>query len=107
MCGRFTLAADPADIQIHFGLEQPPTLTNRYNISLAQLVAVIAPKQDPTKRGLALLKWGLVPYWSHDGKPGPINARCETVAGLSSFSDTFRHRRCCIPATGFYEWRTR
>jgi putative SOS response-associated peptidase YedK len=56
-------------------------------------------------RGLALLKWGLVPYWSNDGKPGPINARCETVAGLSSFSDAFKHRRCIIPATGFYERR--
>ena len=42
--------------------------------------------------------------WSNDGKSGPINARAETVAGLPTFSDSFRNRRCIIPATGFYEW---
>jgi putative SOS response-associated peptidase YedK len=47
----------------------------------------------------------LVPDWSNDGKPGPINARAETVAGLPTFSDSFRNKRCIIPATGFYEWR--
>ena len=51
-----------------------------------------------------VLKWGLVPDWSNDGKPGPINARAETVGGLPTFSNSFRNRRCIIPATGFYEW---
>jgi putative SOS response-associated peptidase YedK len=105
VCGRFTLAADPADLAIHFALEQPPTLTARYNIAPSQNVAVVAPKKvDPSRRGLALLKWGLVPYWLQDGKAGPINARCETVGRLNSFSDAFKQRRCIIPATGFYEW---
>lgn len=106
MCGRFVLAAGPDELVEHFGLEQPPDLTARYNIAPSQLVAVVAPKADPAKRGLALLKWGLVPHWSNDGKPGPINARAETVGGLPTFSDSFRDRRCIIPATGFYEWRT-
>lgn len=105
MCGRFILDASPEQLVANFDLEQPPTLTARYNIAPSQLVAVVAPKADPTKRGLALLKWGLVPYWSQDGKHGPINARAETVGGLSTFSDSFRHKRCIVPATGFYEWR--
>ena len=104
MCGRFTLAAEPEDLQIHFALEQPPDLTAHYNIAPTQLVAMVAPKADPNKRGLALLKWGLVADWSNNGKPGPINARAETVAGLPTFSDSFRNRRCIIPASGFYEW---
>jgi putative SOS response-associated peptidase YedK len=94
MCGRFTLTAEPEDLQIPFGLEHSPSLTVRYNIAPAQLVAVVAPKADPTKRGLALLKWGLVADWSNDGRPGPINARAETVAGLPTFDDSFRHKRC-------------
>jgi putative SOS response-associated peptidase YedK len=105
MCGRMILAADPAELMSHFGLDRLPDLTARYNIAPAQQIAVVAPKQDPTKRGLALLRWGLVPHWSKDGKAGPINARCETVGGLASFSDAFRHRRCIVPATGFYEWQ--
>ena len=50
MCGRFVFAASPAELAGHFGLEQPPDLTSRYNIAPSQLVAVIAPKADPTKR---------------------------------------------------------
>ena len=61
VCGRIILAADPAELVNHFGLEQPPNLVARYNIAPSQLIAVVAPKADPTKRGLALLKWGLVP----------------------------------------------
>jgi putative SOS response-associated peptidase YedK len=97
--------ADAELLATQFGLEQPPTLVARYNIAPSQLVAVVAPKADPTKRGLALLKWGLVPHWSRDGKPGPINARAETAAQLPTFRDSFRSKRCLIPATGFYEWR--
>ena len=99
------LAADAVELATHFDLDAPPDVVPRYNIAPSQLVAVIAPKADPTKRGLALLKWGLVPDWSTDGRPGPINARAETVGGLPTFSDPFRNRRCIIPATGFYEWR--
>jgi putative SOS response-associated peptidase YedK len=69
------------------------------------LVAVVALKADRVRRGLALLKWGFVPYWSNDGKAAHLNARDETAAGLPTFSDSFRTRRCIVPATGFYERR--
>jgi putative SOS response-associated peptidase YedK len=60
MCGRFILDASPDQLVAHFNLDQAPALTARYNIAPSQVVAVVAPKADPTKRGLALLKWGLV-----------------------------------------------
>jgi len=48
--------------------------------------------------------WGLIPSWSSDGK-GLINARAETLEEKPSFSESFRLRRCLIPADGFYEWK--
>jgi putative SOS response-associated peptidase YedK len=61
VCGRFIFNASPEEVQDHFGLDARPDIAPRYNVAPSQLVPVIAPKPNPAKRGLALLKWGLVP----------------------------------------------
>jgi putative SOS response-associated peptidase YedK len=51
--------------------------------------------------------WGLIPFWSKDGKSGysTIDARAETVATSSSSREPFKTRRCLVPADGWYEWK--
>jgi len=105
MCGRFYLDVPADELMSHFGLELVPTLEPRYNIAPSQSVPAILD----TARGreLRMLRWGLIPFWAKDEKIGyrTINARAETVDSKPAFRDAFRHRRCLIPASGFYEWQ--
>jgi putative SOS response-associated peptidase YedK len=108
MCARFTLTTSPAEVAGFFGLDPGLTagLVPRYNVAPAQLVAVVGLKPDGKTRGLALLRWGFVPRWAADpdSGPRPVNAKAETVATRAPFKDSFRDRRCLVPADGFYEW---
>jgi putative SOS response-associated peptidase YedK len=107
MCGRFTLSTPAEQVAATFAVADPPPLTPRYNVAPSQVIAVVGLKADGTRRGLALLRWGLVPSWATDPNAGPrpINARAETILSKPTFREPFRRRRCLIPADGFYEWR--
>jgi putative SOS response-associated peptidase YedK len=74
----------------------------RYNVAPTQDVPVVAD----FGRGLELrnIVWGLLPARSSDGKRF-INARAETIESKTSFSESFRRRRCLILADGFFEWQ--
>lgn len=59
-------------------------------------------------RQLRALRWGLVPSWSKDPTGGArmINARLETLLQKGAFRQAALHRRCLVPADGWYEWQT-
>ena len=83
-----------------------PNLPARYNVAPTQQISAIRPA-DGGGRALARMRWGLVPSWAKDIKIGAkmFNARAETVASTPAFRSAFKHRRCLIPADGFYEWQ--
>jgi putative SOS response-associated peptidase YedK len=103
MCGRYTLAGPEEELVEVFDV---PGLTfeyrPRYNIAPGQDAPVIA--RDRRGRRAGLLRWGFVPSWSEEAGRGFVNARGETVGEAPSFRDAFAHRRCLVPADGFYEW---
>jgi putative SOS response-associated peptidase YedK len=105
MCGRFNLTASGEEIAEAFDLEDVPELAARYNIAPTQPVAVVRIDTTGGQRRLATLRWGLVPEGAPETDRGHINARCETAWQKPTFRDAFAHRRCLIPATGFYEWQ--
>ncbi|MEM7564081.1 MAG: SOS response-associated peptidase [Pseudomonadota bacterium] len=102
MCGRFFLDAQAGDIIEHYNAPPPDLFASRYNI--APTTPVLAFTGDR----FDLLRWGLIPSWSKDISMGNrmFNARGETVAEKPSFKNAYKRRRCLVPATGFYEWRS-
>ena len=76
----------------------------RYNVCPTNPVGVVT-STDGARR-LRVMRWGLVPPWYKALNDGPliINARADTVAQKPAFRDAIRHRRCILPASGFYEW---
>jgi putative SOS response-associated peptidase YedK len=110
MCGRYTLTnADPAVLRARFGIEESAKPTEdepRYNIAPTDPVLAIRRTESGTREP-GRLRWGLVPGRWAERKSGPplINARAESLTKQPAFAESFRGRRCLIPADGFYEWR--
>lgn len=108
MCGRYSLSVSFEELLRYFNLtEETRTLDPRYNIAPSQSVPAV--RLEEGRRELALLQWGLVPFWSREPSTGfhTINARSETAHSSPAFRASFRHRRCLIPASGFFEWQKR
>ncbi|MGA2581816.1 MAG: SOS response-associated peptidase family protein, partial [Tepidisphaeraceae bacterium] len=72
----------------------------RLNISISQRVPIVT--LDNGQRKIAVAEWGFLAPW--DKSKRIFNAAAETVAAKPTFSESFKHRRCLIPAEGFYEW---
>lgn len=89
-----------------FGVVDGPAVEPRYNIAPTQRVAVVRCDAEG-RRTVAMLRWGLVPFWAKDPAIGNrlINARAETAAEKPAFRAAWRRRRCLVPADGFYEWQ--
>jgi putative SOS response-associated peptidase YedK len=106
MCGRYRLSRRKQVVEEYFeSSSDEEAWTPRYNIAPTQPVAAI--REAGQNRILSLMRWGLVPSWASDISIGArlINGRSETVLEKPAFRDSFRMRRCLVPADGFYEWK--
>jgi len=106
MCSRYFLDADGNIIAYTFHVPVHDRIRKRFNIAPTQEAPVVRAA-DGGARAVAMLRWGLVPSWAKELAIGTkmINARSETVEEKPSFRNAFRHRRCIVPATGFFEWQ--
>ncbi|MCK9636889.1 SOS response-associated peptidase [Methylobacter sp. Wu8] len=105
MCGRYNLIATGQQIMDHFRLLSLPVHKPDYNIPPGQKILAVVQLEDGSN-GAVNLHWGLIPSWAKDRAISShlINARAETLTEKPSFKKAYRHRRCLIPATGFFEW---
>lgn len=114
MCGRATLTAPAEDIAEIFEAKPIVIGPPRYNIAPTQPVVIVRPPRGASSgdaRELALVRWGLIPWWAKPDEAKKIGARCvqaraETVRTMPAFRDAFKRHRCLVIFDGFYEWQT-
>ncbi|MFA5925268.1 MAG: SOS response-associated peptidase [Methylococcaceae bacterium] len=106
----FNLTATPEQVIETFKLQSLFDFQVSYNITPGQEILAIVSSNEPAdgdKHNQAVqLYWGLIPSWAKDRKISGnlINARSETVAEKPSFRSAFKHRRCLIPASWYFEF---
>jgi putative SOS response-associated peptidase YedK len=124
MCGRFTREFTWAEVHDFLDVvfpgpciaedEEVPAAGPSWNVAPTQSVLVARgrrPEADPDAplaARVGLESWGFTPGWMRSkGRPGPINARGETVATTPMFRSAFARQRCVVPMSSFYEWQAR
>ena len=101
MCGRYYVDDETArEIEkLVRELDRKLQIERTGDIRPSQRVAVI---RGENKHLMAdCMAWGFPRF---DGKGLLINARAESATERKTFRDSVQHRRCIIPAKGFYEW---
>lgn len=124
MCGRYASARKRIELLEEFRVERDRVgedLQPDYNVAPTKPVYAVLTRDsrhagggeaDPAgapgqARELRVVRWGLVPSWAKDRSIASrlINARAETVHTKPAFRRAFAHRRCLLPADGYYEWQ--
>jgi putative SOS response-associated peptidase YedK len=104
MCGAYGFSVKDAK-EVYDRFDIVNTLEDfkpRFNVRPGQMNPVVTA-HSPNQ--VLRMFWGLLPHFAPDEKYKykTINAKAETVAQLPTFREPFRHKRCIVPATGFYE----
>ncbi|MDR7301274.1 SOS response-associated peptidase [Haloactinomyces albus] len=111
MCGRYAIRRDPAALAEEFDAADRigDTFGPDYNITPTATVPIVVERRagSEVERTLRPVRWGLVPTWAGDATSGPpmVNARAESLTVKPAYAESAAHRRCLMPATGWYEWK--
>jgi putative SOS response-associated peptidase YedK len=100
----------------------------RFNIAPTQPIVTVRARREPAAeratgqdaahapggpvaRELAIVRWGLIPWWAKPGEAKKIASKCiqaraETAPRSPAFRDAFKRHRCLVVVDGFFEWKT-
>ena len=103
MAWRYYLTSEPERVRDHFAYHNDEQFPPRDEIAPTEPVMIVRRGHDG-RRQAVLVRWGLIPAWVRDfDKLGTLStARVETVGEKPSFRGAMRHKRCLIPADGFF-----
>lgn len=101
MCGRFQLAIELDKIIERYGILEAGIDFLPMNEIFPSNKSLAVIEEEGVKK-FKMLKWGFSVSFT---KRLLINARSETAISKPTFRESFIHRRCLIPASGYYEWK--
>jgi putative SOS response-associated peptidase YedK len=106
MCGRY-VSPPIAEAERYFLVHRLHwrEYAQSFNVAPTEQVPVVR-LLDGQREGL-LMRWGLVPYFTHGVPPrySTINATIEKLETAACWRGPWsRGQRCLLPALGFYEW---
>lgn len=106
MCGRYDLTESPQALALYFQLAEAPEAFANPDVRPTNNAPIICLQNG--QRLARPARWGLIPSWAKDEgiAQHTFNARAETLREKASFRSAFKHRRCLVPASAFYEWQT-
>lgn len=115
MCGRYAIAPSTDDAWASVGerLGEPVRsmldgLEPRFNIAPGTQIPIIVRDHQTRENTARLARWGFIPRWWKQAKPptfSTINTRSEDAANKPLWRDAWKHHRCLIAATHWYEWQ--
>lgn len=103
MCGRFARFAGRVSLEELFGIPLVLPAEPRFNVAPGQ-AALAVVRGEPGGRTFVEALWGFNLRRADGRRSVLINARSESAAAKPAFQDSFRRRRCLVPADGFFEW---
>tara|TARA_A100001388_G_C28770402_1_gene503464 strand:+ start:2985 stop:3623 length:639 start_codon:yes stop_codon:yes gene_type:complete len=110
MCGRFELKTKFCKLPVILRQNYPSGLDMRYETqNLIRPTDPVLVIKNEGKIRTTFMSWGFISPWAKDhfdkGTLRPFNVRSETVDKKKLFSGSWKHKRCLIPASGFFEKR--
>ena len=107
MCSRYSFTSPAEAVRQFFDLMGPlgTNLAPQPDIRPTDRAPIVR-LNAAGERELVALRWWLVPRWAKEvsQKYTMFNAAGETLRDRASYREPFRHRRCLVPADGFFEW---
>ena len=108
MCGKFELNTDFDKLPIVLKKDYPSGLDTKYETqNLIRPTDPVLVLKNEGKMKSTFMSWGFISPWTKDPfdkkSPRPFNARSETVREKKLFSESWKYKRCLIPASGFWE----
>ena len=112
MCGRFELKTKFDKLPEVLKKDYPIGLKNKYETQdLIRPTDPLLVIKNEGRMKTTFMYWGFISPWAKEpfeiGRPRPFNARSESVEEKKLFSGSWKHKRCLIPASGFFEKKFR